>query len=511
MALNSRKLACWVGGGLLAIFAAAAVLLWMRWPFTKQALIDTLQESSRRTVTIDRFRTTYFPPGCEAEGIHFERLVHKEKAPLITVNKLYVRGSYAGMIVPQKRLAEVVVRGMHVIVPPSRPDGTNSIMPVTQVKGGKKLLIGSVVADGALLDFMAAGGKEAYQIKVDQLRMEGVGGSGPIRYHLVAKTSTPSGKIESDGNFGPWDPHSPGATQVSGDYSYSDADLSGLVEISGHLNSRGKFSGKLGSMEVTGSASVAHFHVGHSSHDLPVVAQFAATVNGTTGDVVLDQVRTDLNRSRLFWQGTVQGDKAGQGKDVALEVTTDYARVEDLLDLVLSSPRPPMTGAVSIKGRVTVPPGDERFLKKIRFDGAVDITGARFTNPDAQQPLNRLSESAVPGGDWDGQNLPTAFSNIRGHVSGRNGIAALTNVRLTMDGSEALMQGSYDLIGEEVNLHGTLRTDGKVYSTAKGFKSILLRVVNPFFKHKAQETIVGFKITGKYPHPTIGLEKSGKR
>src|SRR5579884_2017250 len=49
----------------------ALLVLSLIWPFTEQALIDILQKRSVRSVTIDHFRITYFPPGCVAQGISF--------------------------------------------------------------------------------------------------------------------------------------------------------------------------------------------------------------------------------------------------------------------------------------------------------------------------------------------------------------------------------------------------------------------------------------------------------
>jgi hypothetical protein len=66
----------WLLGALIGLAVLAFVsisLLALNWPFTKQAVIDALQESSVRSVTIDRFYRTYWPPGCVAEGISFLR------------------------------------------------------------------------------------------------------------------------------------------------------------------------------------------------------------------------------------------------------------------------------------------------------------------------------------------------------------------------------------------------------------------------------------------------------
>src|ERR1700755_565081 len=130
-----------------AVFAIAIVVLVLNWPFTKQALLDIMQERSVRTVTIDRFHVTYFPPGCVAEGISFLHRKHKDKPPLITISRLEVRGSYGNMLSIHKRLSSVRIYGMHVTVPPSDPNGgPNPVMPLTQGPSGGSVIIGTVVA-----------------------------------------------------------------------------------------------------------------------------------------------------------------------------------------------------------------------------------------------------------------------------------------------------------------------------------------------------------------------------
>src|SRR5260370_42446819 len=98
----------WLTGALIGLALLAIVgisLLAFNWPFTKQAVIDALQESSVRSVTIDRFYRTYWPPGCVAEGISFLHRKHKNKPPLITIQRLTIQGGYARMFTFQRHLS----------------------------------------------------------------------------------------------------------------------------------------------------------------------------------------------------------------------------------------------------------------------------------------------------------------------------------------------------------------------------------------------------------------------
>jgi len=124
----------WTVVGLLLLGAVVVyvAILYLNWPFGKQIIVDTLQERSRRPVTIQRFHETFFPPGCVAEGVTFRHIKDKSRPPLIVINKLVIQTSYASLLSLQRRLSQITVTGMHVIVPAVEPSGEPSpMMPLT--------------------------------------------------------------------------------------------------------------------------------------------------------------------------------------------------------------------------------------------------------------------------------------------------------------------------------------------------------------------------------------------
>jgi hypothetical protein len=84
-------------------------------------------------------------------------------------------------------------------------------------------------------------------------------------------------------------------------------------------------------------------------------------------------------------------------------------------------------------------------------------------------------------------------------------------VSFTIEDGDARIHGSYGLESERVDLHGILRTSGKIYVTNTGFKALLLRALTPFLKHRSQMTFVPFKITGTYPDANISLDLLAKK
>jgi hypothetical protein len=96
---------------VIAALVVIATIYWivlsLNWPFEKQAIIDVLQERSARQVTIAKFYKTYFPPGCVAENINFLHRVHKEKEPLITVQRLVMTTNWGRILTLQRKLTLV--------------------------------------------------------------------------------------------------------------------------------------------------------------------------------------------------------------------------------------------------------------------------------------------------------------------------------------------------------------------------------------------------------------------
>jgi hypothetical protein len=79
---------------------------------------------------------------------------------------------------------------------------------------------------------------------------------------------------------------------------------------------------------------------------------------------------------------------------------------------------------------------------------------------------------------------------------------------LASGGPEALahIRWSYNLVSEKIDLHGTLKTDAEVSKTTHGIKSLMLKVLDPFFKNKPRGYLAPVKITGTYDHPEFGLD-----
>ena len=67
-------------------------------------------------------------------------------------------------------------------------------------------------------------------------------------------------------------------------------------------------------------------------------------VDAIQGDVVLSSITASFARSSLLCSGSIISKKGEPGKVVSLDVSSDRARIEDLIDLFISGKQAPMTG-----------------------------------------------------------------------------------------------------------------------------------------------------------------------
>lgn len=167
------------------LIGIAAFLLLRNWPFTQQAITMTLEKRFDRQVVIQNFHKTLFPAGCVAEGVSFLHRTRKDLPPLITLRKLVIKGSYAGLIGPKKRIASVDIVGLHVTVPPSQPGVPSAVMPLTGGQSKNSISIDRIAANDAVLFFAGEPGREPFKLSIQKLVLDHVAEDGPVSYHAA--------------------------------------------------------------------------------------------------------------------------------------------------------------------------------------------------------------------------------------------------------------------------------------------------------------------------------------
>lgn len=513
------------------VAAAAVVLLCVvilgivylhNWPFTRQAVMQALEQQAGATIQMSGFHEVYFPhPGCVADGVSFRSATQSAGPPFITIQKLTIVGSYVGLLA--HHISSVRADGLHITVPPrEQAQAAGTPGSVGALRSG--ITIGELVADGAELDVATESGKEPLVFRIEKLRLSNLAAGHPMGYQTLVHIPQPPADLTVNGKFGPWQPDNAGQTQLSGNYLVRNMDLGVFNGIAGTLMSKGSFTGILQHVQVQGKTDMPNFGITRSGHSLPLKTEFQATVNGLNGDVAFDPATVHFARTTIVAAGTVAGtsDTPGLGKTLTMQAYSDGARVQDLVRLVIREPVSPMLGAIVFRAKVILPPDDRPFLDKVQLQGDFGIAGGQYTNPDTQKDVDVLSARARGKADQvededdkrgnDSYDPGRVISNVKGQVAVHNGVAHLSNVTFDVPGASAKVNGTYDLNSERLNFAGQMHLDTKLSKATTGVKSFLLKIIQPLTaSKKGKGADVTLEIGGTYHHPTYTALPESKK
>ncbi len=485
----------------------AAAFLLTHWPFTPEMLSQALQEASGRQVRIGRFTKTYFPPGCIAEDLRFLRHKNPGGPPIITVKRLTIEASLTGLIGTRKRITRVQVVGMRLTIPPKSTEAPGNNVLLNAGPGGKSLVISEVSADGAELEFLSRDrDKKPYLLHIQKLGIAGIGSGRAMDFRVTLRNTEPPGLIQAGGKFGPWNAKDAGATPASGTYTYDGIELSVFRGIAGEGKARGTFWGTLGSLQTKGSVDVPAFSLDGTSHPVSLQTSYEATVNATNGDVLLHPALARFRQTQIEVRGSIAGHEKEDGKTASFEVAVPQGRVDDLLYL-FSRGEPGLSGLLNARGKFLWPPDGRKFLESIHLDLQVGMSQGHFTAPDTQDSINRISKSA--GGETKKQentDLRTVLSRITAAIRMSGGVAHIAQARFDVPGADATVEGTYNVIDQRTDLHGTLDTRGHLSDTTSGFKALVLKAMGPLFKKRDSERMIPFAITGSYGETAVTID-----
>jgi hypothetical protein len=514
---HSRKLILTAGLITSAILIAAGIFLGTHWPFRRQAVLKDLEEASESRVVAGGFHETYFPrPGCVLDHVIFQH--DSDPQPLIAADRIRIEGSFTGLFT--SHVTRIVTEGLHIVIP------AKSSSEHFKAPKRSTVVIDELTADGGMLEVRRRDSDQPpLQFTFPSFSLSNVGARGPATFRAKFSNPEPPGEIITTGKFGPWNSAHVGKTPVSGEYEFEHADLGTFHGIAGLLSSTGNFSGTINQIEVDGSTDIPQFAVTSSQHTTQLHTQFHATVNAENGDTFLQRVSANFRKTTAWSEGSIAGGTGHPGKDAALDLAVKDGRIQDILLLFVKSPRSPMSGIVSFKAKAVVPSGKLSFIKKVELEGDFGIDAGSFTKPNTQRGVNNLSAGASGKkekeeehrkSDQDRKSIDeeadsgTVLSELRGHVRLKAGIANFSNLSFAVPGAVARLNGTYNLESEKIDFHGTLKTHDELSETTHGVKSLMLKVLDPFFKKKPADYEAPIKMTGTYEHPVFGLDFSDR-
>jgi hypothetical protein len=513
---RKRSRTTWIAWIALAIAFVAAVTLaisvYDAGPILRGRVIQTLSDRFQSKVELRTFHVTI------ANGFHVSgqdlRIYGEDDPnthqpgiqPLISVANFSFTTGWWNLLHTPTHIDKVQVRGLSLNIPPKKDRAQMARM---RKRGGKaKIFVDLFVCDHAQLVInTVTPGKLPLVFDIQNLVMDASTPGQALRFEADLVNPKPVGMIHSSGSFGPFQEDSPQDTPVKGSYSFSGADLSTIKGIAGILSSVGEYSGTLDNIVVDGKTETPDFKVARSGHAVPLTTEFHAIVDGTSGDTYLQPVKAMVSHSLVIARGSVVHVANPQGHRVRLDVDIGKGRIEDLLRLGVRTDPPVMTGKVNLRTQFDLPTGEEDLSDRLRLQGDFRVSGAHFSNDKIQDKVGALSLRSQGKPRLAKSN---ASDDVLAQVSGtfrlNAGVLSFSKLQFTVPGTEVDMTGRYSLDGNEFDFHGKARLQAKLSHMTTGWKSILLKPVDPFFSKHGAGTELPVKITGTKSEPHFGLD-----
>src|ERR1700676_4914844 len=173
------RLWIWIASASVILLVGILFFLVRYFPFSERTVTASLRETFPSDVTIDHFKTEYFPhPGCTAEGVAFHSPSGPAGSPpVVSIQKLTIQGSYADFIFRPHHISRASLDGLKLEVPPLKNTGA-----FTGGYADSQMTIGEVVANGAVLEFESGNGNPATRFDIHELTLGTVSAKAGMSY-----------------------------------------------------------------------------------------------------------------------------------------------------------------------------------------------------------------------------------------------------------------------------------------------------------------------------------------
>lgn len=511
---------------LIGLTITAEYLLHNASPILRKRVIETLSARFNAPVELDTLDISLLR-GVEVTGTGLRIPYGTDAAsrmPLASGDKSHVflsidhftfRSTLSELLHSPTNIGVVYVDNVTIDLPPG-PDRSNLLHtqqpadpehPKTQPKIA--IIVGEIRCKNAKLILEPKDPiKAPKEFDINSLILHKMSGALEYLYEAQLINPIPRGQIVANGHIGPWNIDQPRQSPIDGIFSFSNADMNTIKGIGGTLNATGKFNGVLERLTVDGTADVPDFSLDISNHPVPLHTQYHAFVDATSGDTTLSPVTARLGHSDFTCAGTVMHIK-GKGHDIALDVNMPHGRIEDLIELGMKSSPPLMTGIVTMKTKLHIPPGKVRVVRKLELAGALTINNVQFTKSEFQDKIDGLSMRAQ-GKPQDAKTASTdhkdeVHSTLATDFSLKSGEMTFHSIRYQVPGALVLLDGVDSLDGNLFEFKGHVRTDAKPSQMVTGWKSKLLKPIDPFLKRNGAGMELPISISGQKNDVHLGL------
>ena len=491
---------------LLAVWASRSA------PLLRDRVVEAINARFDSQVSLESLEPSVLPrPRATGRGLVLRHNGRTDVAPLISIDSFDTAAPITGLFGSPVRLATVHIDGLAVRMPPgglrSGAEEPEDEPHVSHPERPSPLLIDRIESRSARVEIHSRRPGRLPRIwDIQNLVMTDFGAAAGSPFTAGLINPVPRGVIDTTGTFGPWHADEPGLTPVSGNYLFQNADMNVIKGLDGTLSSAGTYRGVLERIEVEGTTEMPDFSLDLAGQPVALHTKFKAIVDGTNGDTILDRVEALLNKSAIVATGSVVRAEDVKGRHVALDVSLEGARLEDLMQLAVKAEKPPLTGQIDLVTKMILPAGPDDVVERLQLDGAFQLARARFTNVDVQRRIATLSRRGRGEEGDDGIERDRVVSNLRGRFKLNDARLTFSELTFAVPGSVVQLSGVYNLRSQELNFRGNLLTDATLADMTSGVKSLLARLAQPFFRRQGGGSRIPIKIAGPRSKPEFGLD-----
>ena len=517
---------------LLVLGIAISIVLRRAEPFLRAQIVEALEEHFHARVELDSFHVSLVKglwaegkglriwPPAEVEGVTVPGSNGTAPGPLISLDEFRFHAPLHYKPGKPILISVVQLRGLNIDVPPrthfthaAETGSTRKTQPSAALFAFE---VDSIDCRGAHLKLETSKpGKLPMEFAIADVKLTHVSADAPMRFVAALSNPKPPGTIQTSGSIGPWNVGDPGETPVEGNYRFMHADLGIFRGIAGILNSTGRYQGTLRNLMVDGETDTPDFRLTQFGTAVPLHTHFHALVDGTNGDTWLQPVDATLGQTHFKAEGTVirvppgvakNGAELPGGHDISLTVNVVRGRMDDFLRLTSKNGTPLLSGLLTLKAGVEIPPGTASAHDRLKLKGSFSLEDAEFSSLKIQHKIGELS--------WHGQGRP---QHEKGDVDGvqsamqsdftmADGVVNLPDLRYTVPGAEIDLKGTYGVDVGTLDFEGKARTEATVSQIVGGWKGTLLKPADHFFKKDGAGTEVPIHVEGTRDDPKFGVD-----
>ena len=529
----------WVGASLLLLLAAlaivASILLRRAEPFVRARIVKALQDRFHARVELDSFHMS-LTHGLRAEG-HGLRIWPPATVegvnvpppqgpgdPLISLDEFRFHAPLHYNPGKPIHISVVELNGLNIHLPPKTRFHHESEAAVPTPSAPSLISFSVDKIECAAAHFVletSKPGKQPLDFAIANFKLtDNAGGSirsgSVMRFDAELTNPRPVGTVHTSGTIGPWEVSDPGESPIQGDYTFDLADLSTFKGIAGILASTGNYQGTLRDLVVDGDTDTPDFRLTHFGNSLPLKAHFHAKVDATNGDTWLDPVDATLGHSHFTAQGQVVrvftpdpngGKPVSKGHDIALNINVNSARIEDFLHLASNKQTTLLTGAMTMKAALHIPPGPAPVHERLTLNGTFNLDQARFTSTRIQDGITQLSlRGQGRPKDVKSADPDATRSNMQGNFKLAAGVVTLPSLTYTVPGATIQLKGTYGVEGGALAFDGAAKLDATVSQMVGGVVGVLLKPADHYFKKDGAGTEVPIHISGTREDPAFAVD-----